>query len=114
MERFNLAQELKINVVVFAVHAHCGDSEIVSFLNVAKSFVFKAKHVLETSDGDTAHVARRQKHSPRSDVIQTTEYSQTPLSRDGASGRSNGDHVMPQHFFQESLSVNATGNIRVL
>ena len=71
-----MTQEMKRHAVVVAIVAHHGDSEIASFLNVARSFVFKVRRELETSGGDIAHVAKRKKHSPRSDVIRTTEFIQ--------------------------------------
>ena len=52
------------------------DPEIATFLNVTRSFIFKVRHELKMGGGDVASVAKRKKHSPRSDTIRTPEFIQ--------------------------------------
>ena len=61
-----LTQEVKWHAVLVAIHAHQGDPEIPSrgqvfllTLNVARSFVFRVKHELETSGCHFASMAKR-------------------------------------------------------
>ena len=76
MDSLILTQEMKRHAVLVAISAQHSDSEIASFLNVARSFVFKVRHELKTSGGDISSVAKRKKHSRRSDTIRTPDFVQ--------------------------------------
>ena len=110
-----LTQEVKWHAVLVAIHAHRGDPEIPSCgqvflltLNVARSFVFRVKHELETSGCHFASMAKRKKHS------HTNFHTKFPSSVIIRGVVSSEGHVLPQHFLQEDLRVNAAGYIGVL
>ena len=67
---------MKRHAVLVAIAAHHSDSEIASFLNLARPFVFKVRHELQMSGGDISSVARRKKHSRRPDTIGTPDFIQ--------------------------------------
>ena len=71
-----MKQKVKKHDVLVAISAHHWDSEIASFLNVARSFVFKARHELETSGGYISRLAKWKKHSQRLDTIWTLDFIQ--------------------------------------
>ena len=52
MDSLNLTQKMKRHAVLVAISAQHSDSGIASFLNVARSFVFKVRHEVEASGGD--------------------------------------------------------------
>ena len=97
-------QEVKWHAVLVAIHAHQGDPEIPSrgqvsllTLNVARSFVFRVKHELETSGCHFASMAKRKKHS------HTNFHTKFPSSVITRGVVSSEGHVLPQHFLQEDL-----------
>lgn len=71
-----LTQEMKRHAVIVAIHAEHSDVEIARFLKVARSFVNKVRKELEASGGDVLSVAKRKKHSQRSDIIRTQQFVQ--------------------------------------
>ena len=74
-----LTKEMKRHAVLVALAANHSDSEIASFLKVARSFVFKVRNEVEASDGDLSLVAKRKKHSKRSDIKRTEEFVQNVM-----------------------------------
>ena len=76
MEPLSLTQEMERHDVLVAIAAHYSDLKITSFLNVARSFVFRVRHELETSSAYVALVAKRKKHTPRLGAIRTPEFVQ--------------------------------------
>ena len=76
MDSLIMTEEMKRHDVLAAIAAHHSDSEIASFLNVGRSFVFEVMHELETTGGDISFLAKRKKHSRRSDTIWTLDFIQ--------------------------------------
>lgn len=76
MATSNHTQEMKRHAVLVALAANHSDSEIANFFKVARSFVFKVRNELKASGGDVLSVAKRKKHSKRSDVVRTAEFIQ--------------------------------------
>lgn len=71
-----LTQEMKRHAVIVALHAQHSDVEIARFLKVARSFVHKVRKELEASAGQVSPVAKRKKHSQRSDRVRTPQFVQ--------------------------------------
>ena len=101
--------------MLVAIHAHQSDLEIASrgqvfrlILNVARSFVFRVKHELETSGCHFASVAKRKEHSH---TYFNTKFPSSVIIRGVVSSEG---HVLSQHFLLEDLRVNAAGYIGVL
>ena len=101
--------------MLVVIHAHQGDPEIPSrgqvfllTLNVARSFVFRVKHELETSGCHFASMAKRKKH------LHTNFHTKFPSSVTIRGVVSSEGHVLPQHFLQEDHRVNAAAYIGVL
>ena len=101
--------------MLVAIHAHQSDPEIASrgqvfllTLNVARSIVFRVRHELETSGCHFASMAKRKKHSH---INFNTKFLSSVIIRGAVSSEG---HVLPQHFLQEDLRVNAAGYIGVL
>lgn len=65
---------MKRNAVIVALSAKHSDIEISTFLNVSRSFVHKVRLQLYEYDGNVSPVAKRKKHSQRSDTIRTPEF----------------------------------------
>lgn len=76
MTSSNQTREMKRHAVLVALAANHSDSEIANFFKVARSFVFKVRNELKASGGDVSSVAKRKKHSKRSDIIRTAEFIQ--------------------------------------
>ena len=98
-----------------AIHAHQSDPEIASrgqvfllTLNVARSFVFRVRHELETSGRHFASMAKGKNHSHTNF---NTKFSSSLIIRWVVSSEG---HVLPQHLLQEDIRVNAAGYIGVL
>ena len=76
--------------------------------HVARSFVFRVKHELETSGCHFASMAKRKNHS------HANFKTKFPLSVVIRRIVSSEGHAVPQHFLREDLRVNAAGYIAVL
>ena len=59
MQPLILTHQMEINTVFVAIAAPHNDSEVASFLNIMRFFVFKIRPDRETSDRDVAPMAKR-------------------------------------------------------
>ena len=73
MSALNLTQEMKRQEMLMTLAANNGDSEIASFLNVIRSFMFKDRNEMEASSEYASSVARRNV-SKYSDIVRKSEY----------------------------------------
>ena len=101
--------------MLFAIHAHQSNPGIASrgqvfrlTLNVARYFVFRVKHKLETSGCHFTSMAKGKKHSHTNF---NTKFPPSVIIRGVVSSEG---HELPQHFLLENLRVNAAGYIGVL
>lgn len=65
MDAYRLMQEVKCHAVLVSLAAYHSNFEFATFLNVAKSFIYKVLTELICSGRDMAPVAKRRKHSQR-------------------------------------------------
>ena len=61
---------------VVAIMAEHSNLQIVQFLKVTRSFVFKVHKELEDNDGQISPVTKRKKHHQCSDSIKTRKFIQ--------------------------------------
>ncbi|UYV70563.1 hypothetical protein LAZ67_7003540 [Cordylochernes scorpioides] len=66
-----LTKEMKRHAVIVSLAAGHTDSETVTFLKVAPSFVFIVRRELEAAKGDVVKFSQRKQHCRRSDSIRT-------------------------------------------
>ena len=69
-----ITEEMKRHAVIVALHAGNEAPEVATFLKVDRSFVYKVKRSLDESGGDVQSVAKRKKHSRRSDAIRDDDF----------------------------------------
>ena len=69
-----IEEEMKRHAVIVALHAGNEAPEVADFLKVDRSFVYKVKRSLDESGGGVLSVAKRKKHSRRSDAIRDDEF----------------------------------------
>lgn len=69
-----ITEEMKRHAVIVALHAGNKIPEVATFLKVDRSFVYKIKRSLDESGSDAQSVAKRKKHSRRSDSIRDHDF----------------------------------------
>ena len=69
-----LPQEMKRHAVIVVLAAKHSDLKISNFLHVARSFVHKIRLEFKGCDGNVSCVAKRKKHSHRSDSVRIPEF----------------------------------------
>lgn len=74
MAEATLTNEMKRHAVIVSLAAGHTDSEIATFLKVARSFVFKVRTELGAAKGDGAEASQRKQVCRRSDSIRNAEF----------------------------------------
>ena len=69
-----ITEEMKRHAVIVTLHAGNEAPEVANFLKVDRSFVYKVKRSLDESGGDVPSVAKRKRHSRRSDAVRDDDF----------------------------------------
>lgn len=67
---------MKKSITVVTLSANHGSSEITTILNMARFFAFNIRKEVLSFGGNKSFMAKRKKHSQRSDLLTTAEYVQ--------------------------------------